>query len=186
MEHGIDHGLLGGLHGLAVTNRWLHIHGDRLGHGEEHEVHADAGGKEHGCPGESIEFRPRVVRSEANIACIGKGNIEHEDHGDGGGEDIEPAEVGADPAGDAGEGLCRGIAAEPGIERHGNNENAGDDKYRPVCLGSRDLIRAYGIAGFSLVAADEGTNLVARAALLGLSRWGCERGVFTLLLGVFT
>jgi len=91
----------------------------------------------------------------------------------------------ADPAGDAGEGLCRGIAAEPRIERHGNNEDAGDDKYRPVCLGSGNLIRAYGVAGFGLIAADEGADLVARAALLGLSRWGCERGVFTPLLGVF-
>ena len=185
VEHGIDHGFLGGLHGFAVTDRWLHVHGDRLGHGEEHEVHADASGKEHGRPGEGIKFRPRVVRSEADIAGIGKGNIEHEDHGDGGGENVEPAKVVADPAGHTGEGFCRGIAAEPGIERHGNNEDARDDKYRPVCLGSRDLIRAYGIAGFGLVAADEGADLVARAALLGLSRGGCERGVFTPFLGVF-
>ena len=63
VEHGVDHGFLGGLHGLAVTHRWLHVHGHRLGHGEEHEVHADAGGKEHGRPREGVEFRPRVVRA---------------------------------------------------------------------------------------------------------------------------
>ena len=61
VEHGVDHGFLGGLHSLALAHGRRHVHGDRLGDGEKHEVHANAGGKEHGHPGESIEFGPRVV-----------------------------------------------------------------------------------------------------------------------------
>ena len=137
VEHRPQGGLLGGGQGLRLD---VHagadeVVGGRADHGEEHQVHADAGGEEHGGPGEEAELRLGVIGAELGLAHAGAGHHQDEDHDDRGGEDEVPAQAGAEPVEGGLKGVVRGLRLEGRPEGEQDDGRGRDDEDRPVDLG---------------------------------------------------
>ena len=116
-----DHRLARGLHRLPRPFRRLHILRDRFGHGEEHQVNADAGGKQHRGPAQQAEFGLGLLRPELHGTKARAGNADHEDDIERRGQQIVPAEGLRHPVQGAPNPLGRKITKEDG--RQGKQQN---------------------------------------------------------------
>ena len=125
VEQGQDDGFAGAggrRDGLGVAGGRVHELLDRLGDGEEQDLGADAGGEEHGRPGESGEVRRRVVRAQADAPEAGEGQAQDEDERGRDEQDVEGAEPSARP----GHGRPEGALDEVGGDECGQGDDRDD------------------------------------------------------------
>ena len=100
VEERPDRRFAGGIDRFGFGARRGEVHRDRFGHGEEHEVGADAGGEEHRRPGDEAEFGLRVFGAELRVSVAGGRQVDDEDEDGEDEEDVEPAEPIGGPADD--------------------------------------------------------------------------------------
>ena len=151
VEERVDDGVLRSLARLPRPDWWRVVLRHRLGDGEEHEVHSNAGGEEHRGPGEQTILGPGVIGAEADRPCPRERDPQHEDHTDRGGEDVEPAEVIGDPPSGGAQGVV-GVIGSDGRPGHDDRDpQSREEEHRPVGLGLHDLARGVRL-GFPLVA----------------------------------
>ena len=129
VEHRMQQGLLLTLFGGADGDVGQ-IVGQRLGHTEEHQAHAHAGGKEHGQPGQHAEFGLFLVIAQLDASQAADGEDHQKADEDGERQDIEPAEV-VEDAGLGGVqqylGLC-GRNEDHGDQRHDEQQRHRNDE----------------------------------------------------------
>ena len=135
VEHGPQRSLLSCSHAAALGARADPQIGGGPDDGEEHQIGADAGGEEHGRPGEQTEPGLGMIRAKLRFAHSGQRDDQDKDHDDGCGEDEVPAQIVTGPVEHR---LHRGVRSigencSPSAEAQKNRR--GGDEYWPVDLG---------------------------------------------------
>ena len=128
MEQRPDHRLARGLHRLPCPFRRLHILRDRFRHGEEHQVDADACGKQHRGPAQQAELGLGLLWPELHGAEARAGNADHKDDIERRRQQVVPAEGLRHPVQGAPNPLGRKIAKEDRCQGKQQNQPGGHIK----------------------------------------------------------
>ena len=139
MQEGNLHGFTGCFHRTALAHWRRQVLGHRLHYAIENQVDTDAGGKQHGRPGNDIEFRLRVIRSQLDAAIARTGDGNHKNQIRHHGNKVEPAEAAGNPGQSTVDGFIGLFGEQHGPQRKQHDAGGGTIEHKGIDAAFRNI-----------------------------------------------